>query len=137
MVDRLSGGCLCGSIRYTVTASPTVVSLCHCRNCRKQSGSTRSINWIVQEQDLAVTGELATYCDTGESGKAVLRQFCPRCGSPIRTLAEVMPGLAILKAGSLDDTAPNVPQRASYTANAAAWELLALDCPQFQRGASS
>lgn len=134
MADRLTGGCLCEDIRYTVTAHPKVVSVCHCRNCRKQSGSYRAVNWIVAEGDLVISGELATYKDVGESGKAVLRQFCARCGSPIRTLAEGMPGLAILKAGTLDETVENAPERASYVDNAAAWELLALDCPQFKRG---
>ena len=136
MVDRLSGGCLCGDVRYVVTASPTVVSLCHCRNCRKQSGSYRAVNWILPENELSIDGQLATYLDKGDSGRAVLRQFCPRCGSPVRTLAEAMPGLVILKAGTLDETAHDLPQRASYIVNAAAWELSALECPQFQRGAT-
>ena len=129
----LNGGCLCGSVRYTVTAPPKSVSLCHCRSCRKQSGSNRSMNWLVSMDDHVITGELSTYQDTGDSGRPVLRQFCGRCGSPIRTLAEVLPGLAVLKAGTLDETPDLAPNYALYTVRAAGWETDGLACPTHER----
>lgn len=124
----LHGGCLCRSVRYTVESPPKSVSLCHCRSCRKQSGSDRAMNWIVPLDTLVIEGELSTFLDQGDSGKPVVRQFCGRCGSPIRTLTELMPGLAVLKAGTLDDTPPDEPHYALYAARAAAWELRGLDC---------
>jgi len=131
-MTKLTGGCLCGSVHYTVVAPPKSVSLCHCLNCRKQSGSNRSMNWLVALDDLVITGELTTYTDTGDSGKPVLRQFCGRCGSPIRTLAEVLPGLAVLKAGTLDEASSIPPNYALYTVRAAAWEMQGLGCPTFE-----
>ena len=128
----LHGGCLCGSVRYTVATPPKSVSVCHCRHCRKQSGSHRSFNWVIHLDALAINGELATYEDTGDSGEPVLRQFCARCGSPIRTLAALMPGLAVLKAGTLDETPPEVPNYALYAVHAAPWELQGLECPIFE-----
>lgn len=132
-MTTLNGGCLCGRVRYTVVAPPKSVSLCHCLHCRKQSGSNRSMNWLVPEGDLKIVGELSTYRDTGDSGKPVLRQFCGRCGSPIRTLAEVLPGLAVLKAGTLDEAPAVPPHYALYTVRAAAWETEGLVCPSFER----
>ena len=133
MTTTLKGGCLCGRVRYTVTTPPKSVSLCHCRNCRKQSGSNRSMNWLVPVDALVITGDLTTYRDVGDSGKPVLRQFCGRCGSPIRTLAEVLPGLAVLKAGTLDETPTVPPKYALYTIRAADWETEGLICPTFPR----
>jgi len=132
-MSTLNGGCLCGSVRYTVATPPKSVSLCHCRSCRKQSGSNRSLNWLVPDDALVITGELSTYRDVGDSGKPVLRQFCGRCGSPIRTLAEVLPGLAVLKAGTLDETPSVTPNYALYTVRAADWETEGLGCPTFAR----
>ena len=51
-----------------------------------------------------MTGPIKTFEDTGDSGKPVHRRFCPECGSPIISEVEVMPGLAFIKAGTLDDT---------------------------------
>jgi hypothetical protein len=90
------------------------------------------MNWLVALDDLVITGELTTYTDTGDSGKPVLRQFCGRCGSPIRTLAEVLPGLAVLKAGTLDEASSIPPNYALYTVRAAAWEMQGLGCPTFE-----
>jgi hypothetical protein len=129
----LNGGCLCGSVRYTVNAPPKSVSLCHCRNCRKQSGSNRSMNWLLPIDAIVITGDLSTYHDIGDSGKPVLRQFCGRCGSPIRTLAEVLPGLAVLKAGTLDETPSEPPNYALYVIRAADWEREGLGCPMYER----
>ena len=129
----LTGGCLCGKVRYQVTTPPKSISVCHCRNCRKQSGSHRSLNWLVPKEALVIEGELSTFNDTGDSGKPVLRQFCGNCGSPIRTLAELLPGLAVLKAGTLDATPDELPNYALYAINAAPWEFKGLDCPIFER----
>ncbi len=131
-MDRLQGGCLCGRVRYTVNATPRSVSLCHCRNCRKQSGSNRSMNWVVAQEDLQIIGDLSSYEDVGDSGRPVLRQFCGHCGSPIRTLAQLLTGVAVLKAGTLDESPERAPQYALYTRRAAAWELEGLGCTLFE-----
>ena len=82
----VQGGCNCGSIRYTIPAKPLTVVACHCRNCQRQSGSAYSVNLIVKAKDMSVEGELALYTDNDtNSGNPVLRKFCGKCGSPIRS----------------------------------------------------
>lgn len=129
-----SGGCLCGSVRYTLDTDPMAAAICHCRNCQKQSGSTRSVNWVLPRGAVQVEGDLATYEDRGDSGAAVLRQFCPNCGSAIRTLAESMPQVEILKVGSLDETPEIAPVAEIYMANAAGWEKTVATWPRLERG---
>ena len=38
-VSTLSGGCLCGDIRYHISAAPLFVSQCFCRDCQKATGT--------------------------------------------------------------------------------------------------
>ncbi len=38
-VQRLSGGCQCGAVRYQVTGEVGHPHLCHCRMCQKASGN--------------------------------------------------------------------------------------------------
>ena len=121
MITRL-GGCLCGQVRYRLEGEPLAVTLCHCTHCRKQSASNQAMNWVVISDNLTIEGALKTYLDTGDSGQPVKREFCPNCGSPIRSLSDIMPGKTILKAGTLD-VMPEVPPTAeSYCVNLAAWE---------------
>jgi hypothetical protein len=43
----LEGGCVCGAVRYRLTAPPLIVHACHCRDCQKQTGSAFVLNmWI-------------------------------------------------------------------------------------------
>ena len=104
MSDMMTGGCLCGQVRYSVSADPAMQVNCHCKNCQRQSGSAFSTIIGVPEGAVSIQGEFRTYDDAGESGEAVLRDFCPNCGSPLFSRVAVAPGLIFIKAGTLDDT---------------------------------
>ena len=104
MVD-ISGGCLCGAVRYSTTAEPAMIAVCHCTDCQKQNGTAFSVNVLVPYDQIEISGETLTqYESAGTSGKKVLRNFCNRCGSPLATLFEGFGGLAAIKVGTLDDS---------------------------------
>lgn len=121
--EAREGGCLCGKVRYKVAWPPLAVVTCSCRNCQKQSGSALSVVGMSRRGDLAVTGTLTTYEDKGDSGKAVYRQFCAHCGSPVLTDtpdAEAQ-GIIFFKAGTLDQTADLEPATHMWTKSAQHW----------------
>ena len=99
----LQGGCLCGKVRYTVSADPVFAGVCHCKDCQKGSGSAFSMVMAVPEPGLAITGATTTYASLADSGKEKSRRFCPTCGSPITAEASVMPGIVMVEVGTLDD----------------------------------
>ena len=43
----LSGGCLCGAIRYTVSVPITELRACHCRDCQKSTGGAGTVNAMI------------------------------------------------------------------------------------------
>ncbi|MFN3990633.1 MAG: GFA family protein [Erythrobacter sp.] len=126
-----TGGCLCGKIRYAFDAEPLLCVTCHCKNCQRQAGSALSIIIGVPEDAVAVTGELTTYNDTGDSGATVRRQFCNTCGSPVFTRIDSPPGMLFIKAGTLDDTSGLQPAFHCYTKSKQAWVDLG-DLPAFE-----
>lgn len=115
------GGCLCGAVRYRIEGAPAAALVCHCRHCQKQSGSAFSTILGVAEDALAITGTPASYADRGASGKAVERQFCGSCGSPLFSLVEVSPGMVWIKAGTLDDPADFTPAAHIWTQSKQCW----------------
>jgi hypothetical protein len=107
----MTGHCLCGSVSYSVSAEPMLTALCHCDSCQRQTGSSSSLVVAVPRESLTLSGAtLATFQTTTEAtGATSQRKFCSSCGSPIVTLPDAAPALAIIKAGTLDDRKSLVP----------------------------
>ncbi|MFU8816041.1 MAG: GFA family protein [Pseudomonadales bacterium] len=134
MANR-TGGCLCGALRYQLLQEPTMTAVCHCTHCQRQSGGVFSTNLVVAESDYLQQGETKVYEDTGDSGKPVYRHFCGDCGSPIISRVAAMPGVVMLKAGTLDDLGGIRPAVEVYTDHAADWVAPIAGAQRFGQGA--
>lgn len=100
----MNGHCLCGAISYTIDAEPTVVALCHCDDCQRQSGAAFSVNAVVPRAALSIDGTPSVYRTQGtDNGNTRERLFCGECGSPLFTMLSEQPDLAVVKSGTLDD----------------------------------
>lgn len=130
---KISGGCLCGQVRYAAEAEPALIAVCHCHNCQKQAGSAFSVVVAIPKPAFSIQGTLKTYADRGDSGKAVTRRFCPECGSPILSEAEALPDLTIIKAGTLDDPSWVKPTMEIFCDSAQPWVQLGGDRTRFPR----
>ncbi|MGH7111129.1 MAG: GFA family protein [Stellaceae bacterium] len=130
---KLSGGCLCGQVRYQAEAEPVFVGVCHCRNCQKQTGSAFNIVVAVPKPALSVAGVPRTYDDRGDSGKVLSRSFCPQYGSTLFDEAEAMPGVMMISAGTLDDASGVKPTMEIFCDSAQPWVALGGDQKRFPR----
>ena len=108
-MNRLTGGCLCGDVRFEVTGQPYRVGICHCLDCRKRHGALFGTSAIFPEEALKVTGETRDY-----SG----RFFCPRCGSPVFTRSE---DEVEVNVGSLDEPNQFKPTYELWTIRRESW----------------
>lgn len=131
---NIEGGCNCGAVRYRLEGTPLAVAVCHCANCRRQSGSAFSVNVVVRADAMTLSGQLTSWEDRDtESGAPVMREFCATCGSPIRSLSLASPKVAIVKAGTADDPGKFVPALHVWTASALPWVDIPAGLPQFPR----
>jgi hypothetical protein len=119
--SRNEGGCLCGQVRYSFSSEPLLTAICHCRSCQRQSGSAFSVVCAVANDGFEMTGDTRTYLDIGDSGGFVERRFCTTCGSPLVSIATAIPGLTIIKAGTLDRPARWRPMLEAYCDRAMPW----------------
>ena len=127
----LRGGCLCGAVRYEITAALGAAEHCHCRMCRKAHGAAFSSNAAVATAALTVTAGadlLSEYPSSVNRRKC----FCSKCGSPlfIRRLND--PQLTVIALGTLDDDPAVRPQRHVFVASRAPWYDIADTLPQFK-----
>ena len=128
-----TGGCLCGAVRYRVHGEPQTVVLCHCTHCQKASGSAFSVNLLIKASDYAQSGETRHWVDAGDSGLPSYRHFCGHCGSPVLTQATNLPGMLLVKAGTLDDSSGLVPQAEIYVCHALAWQMPVAGAMRFEQ----
>ena len=100
---KIEGGCFCGKVRYSAEAEPIFAGVCHCKSCQKITGTSFSVVVAIPAPALTVTGDLKVYDSVGDSGKGTHSGFCPNCGSPVTDTADVMEGVVMLRAGTMDD----------------------------------
>jgi adenylate cyclase len=108
----VTGGCLCGEIRYRVTEPALDTNFCHCRMCQKFSGAPVTVGSTYPASAVQFTkGEPRYY----KSSPFAERGFCANCGSSLTyrpLVPPVTPAWAnwiLIYTGSLDNPAPNAP----------------------------
>ncbi|MEO1139779.1 MAG: GFA family protein [Pseudomonadota bacterium] len=108
-VDQVTGGCLCGKVRFVATGAPLRVGVCHCLDCRKHHGALFYAAAIFPEDAVEIAGETKAY-----EG----RHFCPECGSSVfaRSDNEVE-----IHLGSLDTPDQFEPEYELWTKRRESW----------------
>jgi hypothetical protein len=124
-MTMLEGRCLCGTVAYRVDEGTERVgaAICHCTDCRRQTGTAWSCIVGVPESAFHVEGaSLASFETVGEDTHSpVERQFCSSCGSPIVSRPTSTPGVVWIKAGTLDDPDAVTPQVEVWSRSSVSW----------------
>jgi hypothetical protein len=117
----LTGGCLCGGIRYEITAPLGTASYCHCTRCQRRTGTAASASVRTAPDSLRIVqGEELLRSWRPEDGNP--KVFCSECGSHLWAEDRSSPGVYFVRLGSFD-TDPGVrPAHRQFVDYAAAWE---------------
>ncbi len=128
----VSGGCLCGGVRFEVTAPFVRANHCHCSRCRKHSGTFGLTQGRVpREAFRLLQGQELVRVFRPAAGAAV-KAFCERCGSSLFGASWPEGSEISIRLGALDGDAGVRPQYHSFVASRAAWDELADDgLPRF------
>jgi hypothetical protein len=132
-MTTLTGGCLCGAVRYSASVEQAAATVCHCRDCQKFTGSAFAMLVAVPKEALTLDGAMQTFSSIGGSGKPILRHFCPQCGSSLAEESAGRPGMLILNVGTFDDPAAVSPGREIFRDDALPWVHVAGDVPRFAK----
>jgi hypothetical protein len=128
----VTGGCLCGKVRFSFAEGPLAARACWCRDCQYWGAGNATINAVFPTAGMAVSGETADYVSKADSGNVMHRRFCPACGTPLFSAAEARPHVVIVRAGALDEPELARPKAAIWTASAPSWGHVDPDLPAFE-----
>ena len=131
MAQTLTGGCLCGAVRYKVSGDLIFSGRCYCDDCRKTSGTGHNAVFAAPAQAVSIAGTLTDYTKAGGSGQPITRRFCPTCGSRIAGVAVAMPGMVLITASTLDDPELFTSQMSIFASRAPSWDRPPAGTPAF------
>ena len=118
---KYKGSCLCGNITFEINGTFENFFFCHCKSCRKDTGSAHAANLFSTNAELKwITGEKEVktfnYKDSGH-----IKSFCPNCGSALPNL-QMNDTLVVVPAGSLDADIEIIPTGHIYLNEKANWD---------------
>jgi hypothetical protein len=135
MSNAITGGCLCGQVRYGVEEQPKLNIVCHCASCRRHSGSAFSAAALVPRDKITIAGETRVYAETSDAGNEIKRAFCPNCDPSLYSEAAACPGDLVLQAGTIDDPHWFKPRANFWTDSAMPWVPIDPECKNFPQDA--
>jgi hypothetical protein len=99
-----TASCRCGQLRATTKGEPVRLSVCHCLNCKKRSGSAFAVQARWPAEQVAVEGASKTFEKAGDSGNPATFHFCHDCGSDVYYVINgKFEGLVAIPLGAFDD----------------------------------
>ena len=131
------GGCRCGAVRYTLAldALPRTYA-CHCTDCQTWSGSAFSQQAVVPEAALEISGPVVLFELTPPSGRISRQRMCGICHTRIFNTNSARPGVAVIRAGTLDRSNELEATAHIWTRSKQPWLVLRDDVPSWPEGPS-
>src|SRR5262245_5467351 len=117
----LTGGCLCGGVRYEIAGPPIGAGYCHCTRCQRRTGSAAAISAFIVPGSMRITAgeELLGSFDPDEGWSKV---FCSACGGALWAQNPGDTGIKFVRMGTFDGDPGIRPSYRQFTADAAPWE---------------
>ena len=113
--------CGCGQLRVTCQGEPVRVSVCHCLDCQRRSGSVFAAQARWPDEQVVMTGDFRAWEKIGDNGKRAIFRFCPHCGATLAYTIEALPGLTAIPVGAFADPTFPGPEYSVYETRKHAW----------------
>ena len=115
------GGCQCGEVRYRIVGKPLWLTVCHCNECKRQSGGAFGMSLRLREPDVAlICGAPKRWTRPADGGGEVACAFCATCGTRLWH-EPVGSGFMHIKPGTLDEPSQVPPRYEAWTRRKAPW----------------
>jgi hypothetical protein len=116
--------CCCGQLRLTCEGEPVRISVCHCLDCQRRTGSVFGMQARYTPGQIAIEGRAAEFVRPGDSGDSITFRFCPGCGSTVYWTLAGDPAVIAVAVGAFADPGFPPPRRSVYERRRHAWVAL-------------
>jgi hypothetical protein len=133
----LKGRCLCGAVRFAVTAPFQTAGYCHCERCQRRSGTTSTLNARVAAKGFEIL-EGAEMIRTWRPPDGQPKSFCANCGGHLFSGDPEGDGMVGVRLGAIDGDPGIRPSWRQWVSSAPTWEAIPDDgLERFSEGRGS
>lgn len=120
---RIDGACQCGRVTYEADIEPEAVSICHCTDCQRLTGTAYRVSVSTPRERFRITaGDPRLYVKIADSGLKRLQFFCGNCGSPICTTGEGEEDSYVgIRLGTINQRRELTPRKQVWCSSALPW----------------
>jgi hypothetical protein len=128
----LTGGCLCGAVRYELNSKPDDCGWCHCRTCQLYGGAPAMAFASVAKDDFAWTSgeDQVRWLKSSSFGE---RAFCGHCGTPLQVRVKYQSETVDFPVVTLDEPDACPPEFHIFWGSKVAWFNPGDDLPKHQK----
>jgi hypothetical protein len=117
----LTGGCLCGSVRFEVSEPLLDAGYCHCTRCQRRSGGAAAVSALAAPGSVRMTaGE--DLLDSFDPPDGFSKVFCSACGGALFARHPTDANVVWIRMGTFDSDPGIRPSYRQYVAYAVPWE---------------
>lgn len=122
MADSISGGCLCGAVRFTLSERPARAGYCHCTRCQRRTGSAASAQARIDGRTFTLTDGADALRWWRHPDGGFEKGFCGICGSQLASRNPDDATQMSIRMAAFDSDPGVRPSWRTYVAYAASWE---------------
>jgi hypothetical protein len=130
MKPKLSGGCLCDAVHFSVKNEFKAFFQCHCKQCQKLTGSVFTSNILSAPRNIEWLKGTSNVTVYNHPTRGFSKSFCNICGSGLPFINKNKTTL-IIPAGSLNELPDLQPQANMFTSEEACWLKPGLNAKDF------
>jgi hypothetical protein len=120
-VSARVAACSCGQLRVTVAGEPVRISVCHCLECQKRTGSVFAVQARFPRTQMTIEGAMTQWTRRGDDGGSATFSFCPTCGSTVFYELAQQPDIIAVAVGAFADPTFPAPRVSVYEERQHPW----------------
>jgi hypothetical protein len=119
--------CSCGQLRLTCEGEPVRISICHCLDCQRRTGSVFGAQArFSRAQVTRIEGRATEFVRIADSGNEITFHFCPACGTTVYWELARIPDILAVAMGAFADPGFPAPGISVYERRQHPWVEIGL-----------
>jgi hypothetical protein len=119
-----TAACSCGQLKAHCDGEPVRISVCHCLECQKRTGSVFGVQARWPADRVTFEGRAQEWARVGDEGSRATFRFCPTCGAMVYWTSDALPAFVIVAVGAFADPSFPAPRVSVYGVRRHAWVTL-------------